>query len=429
VRVWLATLAALLLLPACTQSAEPEPTAARGADDDLAAELDQMVVPQEDVGGLPLGLRVTPDSGWQDNAAQAESSLDPNDSAASLDKAGRVTGYEQAYYDPTEAALDTGRGLLSFYTGVELFASEAAASTYLEDRSAHRQSLDGTSPQEGVTFRSVSSFDVNIGGEAAYGFREDAVFGGDHVFRTLIGFRRGPIVAAVMFVRADKEDAKADAVRVAGILDSRIKNALTGKIADDPVLVPEDGTPLDGQYPTTKKPPGVPDLGEVALGPADLPAGIASEAGKYTRTQPPRVTFRRSFFPEGKAIGRTRLVGMNNDVSVFESETAAAGSLGLTAVAIKSPDALKTFATNFAATSGLKATNIRRQEVALGARRVGVLTKFDTEAGPLVSFLVLEQRGRGVVTLEAFCLADTFRQEDLLPLVDVVGDRLEAALG
>jgi hypothetical protein len=429
VRTRLAVLAALLALPACAQSANPEPTAARSDKDDLAAELDQMVVPQGDVGGLPLGLRVTPDSGWRDNRAAAESSFDQNDSAASLDKAGRMTGYELTHYDPTETALHTGRGLLSFFTSVELFENEAAASAYLDYRAAYRQSLDGTSPQEGVKFRNVAPFDTSVGEETGYAFREDVMFGKDHVFRTLIGFRRGRIVGTVMFIRADRNDAKPDAVRVAGILDSRIQNALGGKIGEDPVLVPGDGVPLDGQKPTTKRPPGVPDLARVALGPADLPAGIAADLGKYTRTKPPRITFRRSFFPQGTVIGKTRLVGLNNEVHLFESETAASGSLALTVTIINSPDALRTFATNFAATSGLRATKIRRRQVQLEDGAVGFITTFKTEAGRLLSFSVMMQRGRGTVMIEAFSPVDEFRQEDVLQLVDSVADRLEAALG
>jgi hypothetical protein len=428
VRSRLAVLAALLVLPACAQSADPEPTAARSGKDDLVAELDEMVVPQGDVGGLPLGLRVTPDSGWHDNRAAAESTLDSSDSAASLDKAGRVTGYELTHYDPTETALHAGRGLLSFFTSVELFESEAAASAYLDTRAAYRQSLDETSPEEGVTFRSVAPFDTRVGEGRGYAFREDVVFGEDHVFRTLIGFRRGRIVGTVMFVRADRDDATADATRLAGILDSRIQNALGGKIAEDPVLIPEDGVPLDGQKPTMQKPPGVPDLAEVALGAADLPTGIAADPGKYTRTKPPRITFRRSFFPQGAAIGQTQLVGLNNEVHVFESEAAAAGSLALTVTIINTPDALKTFATNFAATSGLRATNMRRRQVPLENGVVGFITTFHTDAGRLVSFEAMAQRGRGTVMVETFSPADAFRQEDVLPLLDTVADRLEAAL-
>jgi hypothetical protein len=423
----LAALTLLLALPACAQTEEPAAKAASGARDDLAAELDTMVVPQEIVGGLPLGLRITPDSGRQENRVAAESSLDPNDSADSLRKAGRVTGYELTYYDPTQAALQTRSGMLSFLTSVELFRTEAAAADYVDDRVAYKQGLNGTSPREGVTFRSVTPFDSSVG-ETAYGFRDDVFFGEDHVFRTVIGFRRGRIVATAMVVRADREDAIEDATRIAGQLDARIQQSLMGRINEEPVLVPKDGVPLDGQQPTTEKPDGSPDLAKVALGPADLPDGIVADAGEYSRTTPPRFTFRRFFSPQGAAIGRTRLVGLRNEVSVLESETAAAAGISMATLRLNSPDAIKTFEANFAATTGLRATNVAIRQVPLEDGAVGFVTTFDTDAGRLVSFTVMAQRGRGAVTLEAFCLADSFDQEDLLPLLDKVGDRLEAAL-
>jgi hypothetical protein len=424
----LAVLAALLILPACAQTADPVANAAREARDDVSAELETMVVPQEAIGGLPLGLRVTSDSGWQDNRAEAENSINPNDSAASLRKAGRLTGYQLTYNDPTGVALESGSGILSVVTWVELFRSEVAASAYLQDRIAYKRGLSGKSPRQGVAYRAVTAFDARVG-DTAYGFREDVVFGHDRVLRTLIGFRRGRIVAGAMFVRADGEDASADAERLAGTLDSRIQQALTGTVNQEPVLIPKDGVPLDGQEPTAEKPAGAPDLATVALGPGDLPAGIAAEPGKYTRTTSPRFTFRRSFSPQGAAIGRTRLVGLNNEVSVFESETAASAALGLNVQSFKSPQALKTFASNFAATSGSRATNIRRQDVRLEGGAVGFVTRFDTDAGPLLDFYVMVQRGRGMTTLEAFCLADAFYEEDLLPLLDKVGDRLAVAVG
>jgi hypothetical protein len=423
----LAVLALLVLLPACAQTDEPAAKAAPAARDDLKAELDTMVVPQEHIGGLPRGLRITPDSGWQDNAAEAASSINPDDSAASLDRAGRVTGYDLSYYDPTRTALDTGSGMSSLATAVELFRSGAEAKSFLDDRVAYKRELDGTSPSEGVMFRSVTPFDLTIA-EEGHGFFEDVFFGEDHVFRTVIAFRRGRIVASAMVIRADRKDGVEDATRIAGQLDSRIQNAIMGRINEDPVLIPETGVPLDGQQPTTEKPEGAPDLAKVALGSADLPTGIVGDAGVYSRTTPPRFTFRRFFSSQGAAIGRTRLVGLRNEVSVFESEDAASASITITAMQANSPDSVKNFAANFAATSGLQARKVERRQVALENGAVGFLTTFDTDAGRLISFVAMVQRGRGMVTLEAFCPADAFDQDDLLPLLDKVGDRLVAAL-
>jgi hypothetical protein len=418
----------LLLLPACgTRAADPQSEAAAGgSDEDVKVAqhlLETMAVPQEDIGGLPRGLRVSPESGWRDNPAEAESSFDPDDTAASLREAGRVTGYELAYYDPTQAAIRSGSGVTNVMTWVDLFESGDAASAYLRGRVDYALRRGGSSPREGVTFGAVVAFEAGMPGEA-YGLRESVDFAGDHVFRAVVFFRRGRLVAGSMVVRADRRDEAADAVRIAGILDQRIQIALHGGNTGEPVLVPEDGVPLDGQQPTAEQPPSVPDLAAIALGPDDVPAGFLCDEGRYTRTQPPRITFRRSFCPQGATLGRTRLISLSSQVSVFESEVAAETSLTLTARMMTSADGAKSYASNFAATSGLVATDVRRRQVKLPRGGVGVLTTFRTEAGRLAGFSALAQLGRGLATLDAIGLADDFDHHDLLPLLQTVERRL-----
>lgn len=427
-RIRLAALAVLLLLPACgTRAADPPSEAAAvGSDEEVKVAqrlLETMVVPQEDIGGLPLGLRVSPESGWKDNRAEARSSLDPDDTAASLRKAGRVTGYELVYYEPTQAAIRSGSGVTDVMTWVDLFTSGDAASAYLRGHVDYALRRAGSSPREGVTFGEVEAFEPGVPGEA-YGRRESVDFGDDHVFRTILLFRRGRIVAGSMLVRADDKDGTAEAKRIAGILDQRIRIALHGGSNGEPVLVPEDGVPLDGQQPTAERPPGVPDLAAIALGPDDLPAGFLCDEGRYTRTQPPRITFRRSFCAQGAAVGGTRLISLSSQVSVFESEVAAETSLTLTARMMTGADGAKSYAANFAATSGLVASDVRRRQVKLPGGGVGVLTTFRTEAGRLAGFSALAQRGRGLATLDAIALAGGFDHHDLLPLLQTVERRL-----
>jgi hypothetical protein len=425
VRIPIAALVLLMLLPACgAQTADPVADATSGGKAAARMGLDTMVVPQEDIGGLPPGLRVSPDSGWNDNRSEAERSLDPGDSAASLATAGRITGYELTYSDPTRAALRSGSGVDAVITWVELFSSDSAASAYLRDRIDYARGLGGTSPQAGVFFGAVLPFDIRMADEA-YGLREPAVFGGDHIFRTLISFRRGHIVAGGMVVRADSGDASPDVERVVGVLDTRIQIALHGGPANGkPVLIPKDGVPLDGQQPTADRPQGAPDLAAIALGPADLPPGIPCEPGRYTHTTPPRITFRRSFCPQGKAVGNTRLVALTSEVSAFESEVAAKTSLNLAVQTFLSPSGVKTLAANFAATSGLVPTHIRSRRLELDGGGVGMLTTFDTKAGRVADFSALAQSGRGLTTLDAIGPAEGFDHRDLVPLLQAVERRL-----
>jgi hypothetical protein len=380
-----------------------------------------MVVPQEDIGGLPLGLRVHPESGWKDNGIEARSSFDPRDSEASLREAGRITGYELEYHDPTQAALRSG-GLVSIVTWVDLFGTAGEASAYLRGRVAYARGLSGTSPREGVTFGEVKKFEVRAADEG-YGLRESVVFGGDRVFRTRFFLRRGRIVGGGMVVRADEEDAAADATRVAGLLDSRIQIGLHGGPNGDPVYIPRDGVPL-GRQPTTERSEGAPDLAALTLGSGDVRPGFLCDNGQYIRTTPPRITFRRVYCPQGASVGGTRLLALSNQVSVFESEQAAEVSLTLTGRILTSADGAKNYAANFAATSGLVATGLQRRQVELRDGAIGVLTTFQTSEGRLAGFTALVQDGSGLATLDAIGLAEGFDHRDLLPLLEAARKRL-----
>jgi hypothetical protein len=428
VRVSFAALALLLVLPACgARTSDPvgAPPAERSPSQ-VRDRLDTVVVPFYEVGGLPSGLRVTPDSGWVDNRLEAEASFDRSDSASSLGRAGRVTGYVLTYYDPAETALRSGNGLHAIQTYVELFSSVNAASRSLRRHVAFARGLENTSPRNDVHFGAVKPFAVQAADEA-YGLRETVTYGSDRVFRTMVGFRRGRLVGTTMAVRVDPGGGRDIAERLVGILDTRIQIALHGGSNGEPVSIPKTAAPATGaRQPADrpKPPPGVPDLAAIALGPDDLPPGIPCNPGEYTKPTPPRVTFRRSFCPGGAIIGQTPLASLTSEVNLFESEQAAKASLVISARAAEGADARETFAANYSATHSLVATNVRSRRLELGGGAVGILFSFDTEAGPLVDLYSLAQAGRGVTTLDAIAPAGDFHREDLARLLQIVQRRL-----
>lgn len=417
-----------VFLPACGSQTDEQGASRTGQAPVERRALQTMVVRQQDVGGLPAGLRVAPESGWTDNRAEAESSLAANDSAVSLAKAGRLTGYVLTYYDPAQAAVRAGRGVDSFTTWVELFATDRAASAYLRKRVAASRARAHTAPARGISFGAVEPFAVPMAADESFGLREPIDADGHRVTRTLIGFRRGRIVAGVMVVRADTVADLHLARRIAGVLDTRIQIGVHGGggVANgEPAPVSKTGVAPDGQQPTAKRPAGVPDLEPIALGPDDLPPGIPCLPGRYTHTTPPRITYRRSFCPQGRAIGHTRLVSLANEVSVYKLEELAKASMILSSRMALSPEGAKILVANFAATSGLVATNVHSKRVELGDDDVGMLTTFDTKVGRVADFYALAQNGRGVTSLDAIGPAEGFDIDDLAPLLKAVEHRLD----
>jgi hypothetical protein len=261
VRVFVAALALLVVLPACGGQTSDRMSASPPAESkQIRARLDTAVVPAWDVGGMPGGLRVTPDSGWVDNRLEARSSYDRADSAASLARAGRVIGYQLVYDDAAETALRSGTGLQAFLTSVELFSSVKTASASLRGHVAFARTLEHRSPQPGIHFEAVRPFTVKAADEA-YGVREAVRFGDDQTFRTLVHFRRGRVVGTAMVVRVDREDGADLAERLVGTLDSRIQIALHGGSNGDPVPIPEYAAAPDRRAPEAPaRPAGAPDF-------------------------------------------------------------------------------------------------------------------------------------------------------------------------
>lgn len=426
-RIAVAALALLLVLPACAaQTSDRNSSGEPAQANQIHAHLNTVVVPAWDVGGLPTGLRVTADSGWVDNRLEARTSYDRADSAASLARAGRVIGYQLVYSDAAETALRSGRGLHAFVTSVELFSSAQAASASLRGRLAFARRLENRSPGPGIHFGRFRPFAVKAAHEA-YGVREAVRFGDTQTFRTLVQFRRGRLVGTAVVVRVDRADAAHLAERLVGILDTRAQIALHGGSNGDPVSIPEYAAAPANRAPEAPvKPAGAPDLAAIALGPDDLPSGITCNPGEYTNTTPPRITFRRSFCTHGRAVGRTHLISLNNEVSAFESEQAAKVSLSLTAQAASTQSARDTFVENFNSTHDVAATNVRSRRLDLGGGAVGILFSFDTELGSVVDLYALAQEGRGVTTIEAMAPAKGFHRADIVRLLRIVERRLAA---
>jgi hypothetical protein len=424
-RITVAALALLLVLPACgAQTSDHTSASASTESKQIRARLSTVVVPSWDVGGLPTGLRVTPDSGWVDNRLEARSSYDRADSANSLARAGRVVGYQLVYDDAAETALRAGAGLQAFLTSVELFTSARAASESLRGRSASTRRLENKSPQPGIHFGAVRPFAVKAADEA-YGVREAVRFGGDQTFRTFVLFRRGRIVGTAMVVRLDRKDGEDLAERLVGILDSHIQIALHGGSNGEPVPIPRYAAASERRAPEEPvRPAGAPDLAAIALGPDDLPSGITCNPGEYTDTTPPRFTFRRSFCTHGMRVGRTPLISLANEVDAFESEEAAKASLWITARAAATKTARDTFAANFTSTHNVAATHVRSRRLDLGDGAVGILFSFETEVGRVVDLYALAQAGRGVTTIDAMTSPKTFHREDIVHLLRVVQRRL-----
>ena len=194
------------------------------------ADLARMVQRQH-FGPLGRGVgRKHDDSGWTNNKHGAKDTVDPEDTARSLARAGRVRGYELTY----TAAKPSPLSVVFVQEQVELFRTEQAASNYLKKQFADFKRFRGRKI-EGVRFARVEEFDIDTGDEAA-GVRITLRYPTRRLtmFVTLAAFRRGRVVANTSAVLRRDLVITGDVERTAEALDDQIKRVASG---------PAQGTP------------------------------------------------------------------------------------------------------------------------------------------------------------------------------------------
>jgi hypothetical protein len=184
------------------------------------ADLGRMALSKRALGPLAKGLEQRPgESGATGNRAGADDTVDPRDTARTLARAGRVTGYEWAYAATRRPALN---GVLGMSIEVELFRTEKAASRYLK-KQVHDFGRFGGRDLGGLKLASVETFDVGDVGDEAQGVRAVARFGNEALFDTVVGFRRGRIVGSAAVFLGRELVISSDVERIADALDDRIQ--------------------------------------------------------------------------------------------------------------------------------------------------------------------------------------------------------------
>jgi len=186
------------------------------------AQLALMPLPKGVLGPDAAGLVLTKDSGVDSNADAARHA-GGNTTAATLSRAGRITGYTLDFASP-----DPGRRLLEVQTIAELYRSETTAAKGLGFWRGVTSRLNRTTGN-GISTGAVP-FTAHVG-DGAFAFEltyrhagEPVAYVGDVVFRTRT------LLGAVFVTARDEAGIRARTVRLARALEARIRQVLAGKI-------------------------------------------------------------------------------------------------------------------------------------------------------------------------------------------------------
>jgi hypothetical protein len=372
-----------------------------------ASKLAIMVLPKAALGPAGSSLRLDrSSSGVQDNAASADDSIDPHDTASSLARAGRITGYELGYSDPSLAALQRGAGLLEIDTEVDLYTQPSAVSAAMAKDLSDFRRYEGK-VVDGVKLRKVEAFDVPRLGDAVFGRRLALSFNGKRVWVTGVEFRLGALEGSAVVTRADGSDVSRQTIALAQALEGRMRGVLAGTVSGTPVPIPGGAAPAK---PPATRPKGAPDLSRAVLGTSDLPAGTRTTRSEYVRNKDAVATYEREFDLSGKLAGGSRLLSLESDVSLYKSD----GDASVFVVAVESilgnagsGTWHDFFVQKFQEGAGFKLTSVhlvRNRRLPYGSDARDITVRLGTPLGTFDASFVFMRVGRLVGSIYAVTL-------------------------
>ncbi len=382
-------------------------------------DLDVLVLPESEVGSLVRGFDIDSGSGPSTNADSADSSLNPDDTEADLEEAGRIEGYSLDFTNPSPGDDD----VLQVGTSVTLWEDADLASAAFEDAVQEFFDFEGEEV-EGLTLVSVEEFDVDLGDEST-GLRiEMEVPGVGSIYGTAVYTRLDRLGLNANMIGLGDESFDEDMIALAETHLDWVTGVLLGELDPDPVEIPE---PADPVGPDT----GAPPLDQVSLQAEDLPAGfVETERGFETDDQAGLYDYTSAFesVAEYAPIGNSRIASIENNVIVYESAIEAQAFIGAIAGLLEG-DSGAEFMLQIFQGEGVPATSVEteRRDIDLGDQTVAVSARTETDIGNVILSFILTRTGATVTAFIVVGEAESYDLQDIGPIVEAVVDRVVSA--
>jgi hypothetical protein len=410
---FVASAAAIACLASACSAARGLPSAAIPA-----SKLGLMPLPLTSFDSEAAPLRLDQDeSGVSDNAKAAADSTDRTDSAASLEAAGRITGYSLSFGD--YSLFGKPGKLVYVSSGVELYRDAASASTGIARQLGDVVTDD---PSNGVDVVTSSRFDVPGIGDRAVGMRVKLKLGSATLWLTGVVVRRGELTESVELLRTDARPADAPARALARALAARVEGVLAGRVTTPPAKLPA-ATSKRTVKPTV-------EIAMAALTSADLNgAGVTRQ--EYVADSDALAAYQREF--DGVKYGSSRLANAESDVSLLGSASEVAVYVDAVRSVLdpKSGSFKKFLEDEFAKGAGFKLTFsvVRRATLTLsGGKAYEMILRLNTPFGGFDVALVFIGSGRFVGALDMTTSPGAMLAPgDVVRLAGVFATRMQAA--
>ena len=391
-----------------------------------------MVLVKDEVGAEFPSTELDPEeSGYQDNEAAADRTVDPGDTAQDIAAGGRLDGYAHSFLD-LEALLTGIRSPdrpVGFESTVEIFDGEAAAVDSIGQQIEDFRRLVGSEIDEGVTlvdFQETAAPEVGSDTVAGRATLRDVDFEGA-IITEFVAWRRGSLVGFVSTFALDDNDRNSALGRLASVMDRRIDGVLAGEITAAPLVAAP--TPSVAMAEDAARLAGF-DLAAMMLTQADLPAGMSRGIDGYQEEPNTASSYQRDFKPDtarGVDLGSSRVLNIST-ILRLHSSAFDARSLVLVLRALDIDQIGEIFGTPAAAVAGISTQSVAGEVLDLPALEDSAGFKFNigTVIGSLDLYLLFFAEGRISVQISVLGPAGQLQLEDISPLVQTVEERVTA---
>jgi hypothetical protein len=379
-----------------------------------ANPLAPLVVPRAQLGKLAQGLQVELLSGTTTNARAADDSFDPSDTAATVSRAGRVSGYTLVYGDVGFTALRKRSGLIDVGTSLDFFRTAAKASAYELKSLQDLRRVRGMNLQ-GVVIERATAFPVRGLGPQALGLRIVQRVGKRRIYGTFVDFQIDKILCEALINRADNKNVNAQAAAVARKLAGRIIGYARGTLKASPVPLPR---PLGTAKPGAK----APDLSLMVPTAQDL----KGKAGVFQQAFAPDDLAIASYIRDFRFGPSSGLYQLRTTAALERSRREAAGRVLILRSVFTGPEGAATLAQLIGASGPAKLDGVRRP--GLGEESFAVGATFRSGGQLLRAVILYERRDRILGSLVLVGTAKKLTLDSALPYAQALDRRIKAGL-
>ena len=386
---------------------------------------------QAEFPGLPLDSE---DSGYEDNEAAAEDSLDPDDSGPDLAVRGRLDGYQAVFLDAAGlfGGSSTGDRPLAAEFSVDLFNNSGSAQSFIRRVVQDYRRLQGREIDEGVTLNEFAPFSASqVGTDTLAGRYSGTIEALDlEFFGTFILWRQDNLVLSIDIGATDDRDWAASAQRLALLMDQRLDGVLAGTVRAAPISPridtpsPPANTGASGQtggFPGVALPAMLPTL-------ADLASGAIIAGDGYLQDTDALRAYEREFAAEGIFfnMGLSQLASLTSTVELHATPSEA--SSPVLVLGAMDPQLFAQLAgPAFVEGAGLTPENLEVEAIdllAIGDATAGIVMKTRATTFEFDFYMLWFARGRIAAQLIAMGPAGQVHLDDVARIARLMDQRI-----